>query len=69
MFVAQVRGDIEGCLKIVCGREERERARENEMARRLSRMYGGARNEETWKFVQHFILKTQRSLENRYTPK
>ncbi len=32
MFVAQVRGDIEGCLKIVGGREERERARENEMA-------------------------------------
>ncbi len=38
----------------------------------LSRMYGGARNEDTRNFVKHFIITTrrsQRSLENRYTPK
>lgn len=40
MLLAQVRGDIEGCLKIVGGREERERAREKEMARHCYKFSG-----------------------------
>lgn len=40
MFVAQVRGDIEGVLKTGGGEEERRGAREKEMARHLYKCSG-----------------------------